>query len=146
MPRVKRVWKTYEVKSKAACVAKGGGKKRGKLLQGWRWKNGKCVKHRKYRACKRSKVHYDGIQISLPCKARSLTPAMKRAIDRNRGKMKVNTDTKWNNAQERGCRIVFFKTASNPIMRCPDKSLKKQYTARKRAGKVSKKFLRNIKK
>jgi len=136
-----KVWKKYDVRSADYCVGKGG-KKSGKLKKGWRWKNGKCVKRRSNRNCKRSKATYDGIKISLPCRAKSLTPAMKSKIDKQvYGKM---SSAKWNSAADRGCRIVFFK--ANPVMRCPGKSLKAQYRARKRQGRVSKKFLRNIRK
>lgn len=145
-----RVWKSKEVRSKEYCQSKGGRKGAGKLKKGWRYKKvGRktmCVKVRKNRNCKRTHRTYDGIAVSLPCKTKELTPALKAKIDNQ----VYTTDKAWDAASEKGCRIIFFKSKNKPVtpvMRCPGKgALKRKFKARRRAGKVSKKFLRNIKK
>ena len=98
------------------CVISRGPRK-GKLKKGYRFKNGRCVKKKRKKACKRVHRKVEGVTVALPCRARSLSPAMSNRLDDE------FTQAEWNKcAKKDGCRVIFF-TAGNPVMRMPGRKL-----------------------
>lgn len=101
-----------------ACVISRG-KRKGKLKKGWRFnKAGNCVKKKRKKPCKRVKRQVDGVTVALPCRAKSLSTAMRNRLD------DTFTQASWTGCKKKaGCRVVFF-TATKPVMRKPGRKLK----------------------
>ncbi len=96
----------------------------GTRLPGWVIVNGKCKKARRsYKLCKRRHVTWEGVPIVLPCKAQTLTDAIKAKIDDMYDATRWSQCRAMNRGEKKNCRVVFFD-ANTPIMRRAGKKLK----------------------